>query len=268
MSTPLLVDRRSFLRVTALAGGGMLVATYLDPLADVLAQAPPAAGGHVRAERLRQDHAGQRRHDHGEEPGDRAGRQDVVADAHRRGARGRLGGCADRAGRSRPVEIRAAERRRQHRHAEQLRSAAPRRRRGAPDADRGGGADVERAGGGVPRLLREGVPPGDQSLAHLRAAGGDGGHADAARHGDGAAQAGIELHHRRQARRRRRERENRHRQADVRNRLHAPGHALRRLRKVPGLRWQGRQRQPRRRSRRCPVCAMRSSSKGRPTFAG
>jgi isoquinoline 1-oxidoreductase beta subunit len=34
----LLLNRRSFLRVTALAGGGMLVATYFDPLAGVFAQ--------------------------------------------------------------------------------------------------------------------------------------------------------------------------------------------------------------------------------------
>jgi len=45
MSTGLLhrLDRRSFLRVTALAGGGMLVAAYLDPVAKVLAQAPQGA---------------------------------------------------------------------------------------------------------------------------------------------------------------------------------------------------------------------------------
>jgi isoquinoline 1-oxidoreductase beta subunit len=34
------LDRRSFLRVTALAGGGMMIATYLDPVATVLGQAP------------------------------------------------------------------------------------------------------------------------------------------------------------------------------------------------------------------------------------
>jgi isoquinoline 1-oxidoreductase beta subunit len=34
------LDRRSFLRVTALAGGGMMVAAYLEPVARVLAQGP------------------------------------------------------------------------------------------------------------------------------------------------------------------------------------------------------------------------------------
>ena len=34
------MDRRSFLRFTAIAGGGLMVATYLDPIAEVLAQGP------------------------------------------------------------------------------------------------------------------------------------------------------------------------------------------------------------------------------------
>jgi isoquinoline 1-oxidoreductase subunit beta len=36
-----LINRRTFLRVSALAGGGLLAATYFDPLADVLAQGGP-----------------------------------------------------------------------------------------------------------------------------------------------------------------------------------------------------------------------------------
>jgi isoquinoline 1-oxidoreductase subunit beta len=39
----MLVSRRSFLRVTALAGGGMLLASYLEPVAKVLAQFGPQA---------------------------------------------------------------------------------------------------------------------------------------------------------------------------------------------------------------------------------
>jgi len=40
VETATLVSRRSFLRVTALAGGGMLLASYLEPIAHVLAQGP------------------------------------------------------------------------------------------------------------------------------------------------------------------------------------------------------------------------------------
>jgi isoquinoline 1-oxidoreductase beta subunit len=36
-----MLSRRSFLRVSALAGGGLMVVAHLDPMAELLAQAPP-----------------------------------------------------------------------------------------------------------------------------------------------------------------------------------------------------------------------------------
>src|SRR3989337_2107767 len=38
----LVVNRRAFLRVSALAGGGMMLASYFEPIAQVLAQTPQA----------------------------------------------------------------------------------------------------------------------------------------------------------------------------------------------------------------------------------
>jgi len=40
--TPMVLNRRSFLRVTAITGGGLMIAAYLDPVADLFAQAPGA----------------------------------------------------------------------------------------------------------------------------------------------------------------------------------------------------------------------------------
>jgi isoquinoline 1-oxidoreductase beta subunit len=44
------MNRRCFLRVTALAGGGMLLAAYLDPVAELTAQAPADPGPAFRAD--------------------------------------------------------------------------------------------------------------------------------------------------------------------------------------------------------------------------
>ena len=43
----MVMNRRSFLRVTALAGGGLLAAVYLEPVADVFAQGGPAPANFV-----------------------------------------------------------------------------------------------------------------------------------------------------------------------------------------------------------------------------
>ena len=56
----------------------------------------------------------------------------------------------------------------------------------------------------------------------------------------------------------------RHRQADLRHRLHAARHAVRRVREVPGVRRQGREREPRRDQGACPACATRSWSRAAP----
>ena len=68
-------------------------------------------------------------------------------------------------------------------HADQLGSAAPRRRRRPPDAGRRGRADLERAGSGTDDGIGPRAPSRVESLARLRRAGDQGRDADAARSG-------------------------------------------------------------------------------------
>ena len=148
--------RRSFLRVTALAGGGMVVALHFDGVADVLAQglgAAPRRSQPIAFIKFTPDgtvtimaknpEIGQ---------GMKNTLPMIIADELDVDWKQRH----DRAGRSRSDEVRRADRRRQHRDADQLESDAPGRRRRAPDADRGRRAAVERARRRAARRRRAG----------------------------------------------------------------------------------------------------------------
>ncbi len=216
----------------------------LEPVAELFAQAPAtgfAPNAFIKITPDGVDHAGR------EEPGSRPGHQDVAADAARRRARRRLEGRPARAGRSESAGLRSAERRRQHRDADQLRRAAPRRRgRRGSMLDCRRGADLGRARGRVHDRVRPRASSRLESIARLRRARDQGGDAAGAGCQDGRAEGSEGLQDRRQADARRRRQGDRHRQADLRHRLHAAEHALRRVREVPGVRRQGRDRQPRR----------------------
>ena len=101
------LDRRSFLQVTALAGGGVVIGMYV-PAFGQQGGGPGAVTVVARAQHLHHRPPRQHVHDHREEPGDGTGHQDRPAADHRRRVRRRLDPGQDPAGRSRS-EVRAAD---------------------------------------------------------------------------------------------------------------------------------------------------------------
>ena len=149
-----------------------------------------------------------------------------AAHVDRRGTRRRLEERQDRAGRFRRHQVRRPERRRQHRHAQQLDSHAA-GGRGRPRAVRHRrGPDLERARNRMHHRFRTRLPSRFQPLAGLRRAGRQGGRACPRR-----TLATLKLKDPKDykiighAQARQRRARHRHRQTDLRHRRHGARHA-------------------------------------------
>ena len=242
-----------------------MIAQLPRPAGRRLRAGPPSRPPQLtRARRLHPHRARRHRHDHGEEPGDRAGHQDDAADDHRRRARRRLEGRAHRAGRSRSGEVRrrrspAAARRRRPTGIRCARSAPPARRCWSPPRRRRGTCRrpscttaSRRGDARASRIARSATASSRAKAATLHAARRS--QTVKLKDPKDFKIIGKPINGRRQRR-------DRHRQADLQHRRHRARHAVRRLREVPGVRRQGGQREPRRDQGACPACATRSSSR-------
>jgi len=179
-------------------------------------------------------HRSRRRGDHlGQEPRDRAGRQDRAADDRRRGAGGRLGPGARGPGRSRR-RLRRPGGRRQRRRQQQLDAAAAGRGGGAPAAGVGGRPPLRRRGERLHGRARHRGAPADRPAAPLRRAGGGGRPAAGAEGGQAQGPAPVPAG--RHAADRRGHAAGGHRPARLRARRAAPRHAVRRDREVARVR--------------------------------
>ena len=163
------LSRRNFLRVSALAGGGLMIAAHLDGIAEVFAQGRgPAASlspnafikitpDGVITIIAKNPEVGQ---------GVKTSMVQLIAEELDVDFNDIRIEQAD----VDAARVRTAERRRQHRHADQLGSAAPRRRGGAAVDGQRRCRDLERARCRAHHRFWPGAPPRVQSLARLRRA--------------------------------------------------------------------------------------------------
>ena len=237
---PLVWSAASSCKVTALAGGGILLSADLG-----MAEASRDAWAFMPNPfiRIGADGVG---HADREEPRVRPGHQEHAADADRRRARRRLEAGQVRAGRRGRGALRRAGRRRQHGDAAELGTDAPGRRGGTRAHAARGRRDLGRGCRPVQHRFRRRDSHRERAPPDLRPAGGASRDGPRARPQDRQAQGRKGLSRDWPVDARARRPEDRHRPAALRHRRQGPGHALRRVREVPGLRRQGGERQPRR----------------------
>ena len=255
------LNRRAFLKLAGVAGGGLALAFYIGDRATALANTNGGGQGFAPNAFLRIAPDGSILI-YAKNPESRPGREDLVADDRRGRARCRLVEGARRAwrrsnsalygrqsaGGSRSIPTNWDQLRRAGATARAMLVSAAAKEWGVARAE----CTTENSSV---------VHSAEQSPARLRRAGEQGRSAARSRREVAQAEGAQGLQTARQAHHRRRQPDDRHRPAAVRHRPGRAGHALRRVREMPGHRRQGRRGESRRDQQAARRDSMRSSSK-------